>query len=455
MKPANMLHQMCHAVLAGTDIKALCKARGLPPQALSSRGILETLFLSPQGLTNVFESLDSNEIALFHLLKNSDASVGIEFFSRAYGGNHAYGTFNQRFQDCFAKVKQRLVRNGVLLFAEASQYSWEKKSKMERWQFALPVEFHEYLPTLLQSSRQFDGDGNWQPNVVRNRLIADLGRSRKKAGSEGFQIDAGELQLNGKRFEVAELAGWQQLGWRQAIQDGKKTGRKDPLSKPPEEAALCILSDLADGYWADTEQLTEPSHVFCGKKVNIDAVCEAGWKWGLLAKRQEDGKTWYRLAQEQTDVAPHHYLSADKGNCVTADLTKIPFQALEQIVVISDQRLGSTGDTLLLTPNFVKLGRASDGVLEADSVQWLVQQTQPFAEAHVSLTDRRGKTILHENLYIARVSDLSLKVAIKKALGNNLVSLKNDFIAFPRNLLYEVQRVVKKSGHVVKEVAAK
>jgi hypothetical protein len=33
--------------------------------------------------------------------------------------------------------------------------------------------------------------------------------------------------------------------------------------------------------------------------------------------------------------------------------------------------------------------------------------------------------------------------------------LKNDFIAFPRGLLADVERVVKKSGHVVKEVAAK
>jgi len=51
MKPADMLHQMCHLVLAGTDVKAVCKARGLPSQAASSRGVLETLFLSTQGLT--------------------------------------------------------------------------------------------------------------------------------------------------------------------------------------------------------------------------------------------------------------------------------------------------------------------------------------------------------------------------------------------------------------------
>ena len=83
---------------------------------------------------------------------------------------------------------------------------------------------------------------------------------------------------------------------------------------------------------------------------------------------------------------------------------------------------------------------------------FLAEHTQPFAEAFVKFSERRGKTILHENIAIARVSDLSLKVAIEKALGSNLVSLKNDFVAFPRGLLDDVRRVVKKSGHVVKEV---
>jgi hypothetical protein len=325
---------------------------------------------------------------------------------------------------------------------------------MERWRFALPAEFHEYLPPLLRSPRQFDGDGNWRPNVAREKLITDLGGSHKSSGNEEFRIEAGELRLNGKRFETAKLAEWQQSGWRQSIPDGKKSGRKDPHSKRPDEAALCILSELADGDWADAEQLALPLRVFCGKKVDIDAICHAGREWGLLAKRQAEGKTWYRLAPEPAHVAPHQYLKDHEDGCVTADLTVIPFEALEQIVAISDQRIGFAGHVLLLSPNFVKLGRVGDELLESEAVHWLIQQARLFAEAHVNLMDRRGKTILHENLYVARVSDLSLKVAIEKALGANLVALKNNFVAFPCGLLNDVQRSVKKSGHVVKEVAA-
>ena len=205
MKPSNMLHEMCHVGLAGTDVKALCKARELPPEATSSRGILETLFLSPQGLTNAFESLDSKEIALLQLLKDSKVPADVEFFSRIYGGGHSYGTYSQRFQNCFAKVKQRLIRTGVLLFAEAPQGTWEKKSKMERWRFALPAEFREYLPSLLRSPRQFDGDGRGdQPPQTRNTAAGETtvrrGIPRRASRARQAETGIGQGRFPGRGF---------------------------------------------------------------------------------------------------------------------------------------------------------------------------------------------------------------------------------------------------------------
>ncbi|HJN09791.1 MAG TPA: hypothetical protein QF564_13950 [Pirellulaceae bacterium] len=458
MKPSDMLHQMCHSLLAAADVKALCKVRGLASDAIKSPGILETLFLSSQGVSDVLTSLDPSEVTLLHLLRNSHAPVDISFFARAYDNKGSYGTFNQRFQGTFAKVKQRLIRGGVLLWAEGRQNFSAQQSKLERSRFTLPLEFHCHLPPLIASPREFDGSGNWKPNVARDKLLADLRRTRKKADNQVFHVEADELQLNGKRFEAAQLIELQQSGWAQAVQTGKKkTDFKDTDSKQPAAAALCILSELADGCWADAEQLADPLRIFCGKKVDGAVICEAGWEWGLLAKRKADGKLWYRPAPKQPHIAPHQYLSPrEQDDCVSVDLTEIPHDSLEQIVAISDQRLSPGGNgSLLLTPNFVKLGRADDNLLATEAVQWLVEHTQPFAEAYVALSERRGKTILHEGVTIARVSDLSLKVAIEKALGRNVVSLKNDFIAFPLGFLPDVQRVVKKSGHVVKEVAAK
>ena len=456
MRQSAMLKQMCGSVLADVDIRAMCKARGFPKDAVSSRGILETLFLSSQGLSDVFVSLDARELFLLHLLGRQDTPVNVEFFSRVYGGKTSRGTFTQRLGNCFTKVRQRLVRRGVLLMAEVSQHSRDKKSQMERRRFALPAEFRNHLPPLIPSPRKFDGDGKWKANFVREKLIADTDRRRATTENAVFQIKETELQLNGKCFASKDVAMSQRAGWRDAIDSQQKSARKEPHSMTPDEAAECALSELDHGEWANVDQLTELCHVFIGKKVAASVVCEAGWDCGLLAKRQADGVSWYRPAPESPRVPPREYFTPDgKGGWVTIDLTIIPFDVLEQVVAISDQQCGPRKGTLLVAPNFAKLGRADDGLLTTEAVQWLVEKTKPFADAFVKMEARRGKTILHDNLLVARITDLSLTVAIQKALGKNLVSLKQDFVAFPYESIDTVRRVVRKSGHVVKEVTAK
>ena len=59
MNQTEMLHQMCHEVLAEADVRAICKNRGLPNQAASSRPMLETLFLSDTGVAVAMRSARS------------------------------------------------------------------------------------------------------------------------------------------------------------------------------------------------------------------------------------------------------------------------------------------------------------------------------------------------------------------------------------------------------------
>jgi hypothetical protein len=145
-----MLHQMCHEVLAEADVKAICKNRGLPNQAASSRAMLEALFLSDTGVAGAMRTLDRMEIALLHLLGSQDKPVDVAFFSRldpAPKERWSYGTFTQRFQGVFSKVKDRLVRKGILLLALGPE-SLTKQTRMERWQFALPRQLARHLPPL-------------------------------------------------------------------------------------------------------------------------------------------------------------------------------------------------------------------------------------------------------------------------------------------------------------------
>ena len=111
MNQTEMLHQMCHEVLAEADVRAICKNRGLPNQAASSRSMLETLFLSDAGVAVAMHTLDRTEIALLHLLRSQDKPVDVAFFSRldpAQSERWSHGTFTQRFQGVFSRVKDRM-----------------------------------------------------------------------------------------------------------------------------------------------------------------------------------------------------------------------------------------------------------------------------------------------------------------------------------------------------------
>jgi hypothetical protein len=86
--------------------------------------------------------------------------------------------------------------------------------------------------------------------------------------------------------------------------------------------------------------------------------------------------------------------------------------------------------------------------------RWLRERHPAFRRTSETIELRRGKLIVHQNLLVARVSDLSLKVMLEKKFGEpgQLVSLSREFVAFPNGLLPEIKGWLKKSGHVVKSL---
>ena len=70
------------------------------------------------------------------------------------------------------------------------------------------------------------------------------------------------------------------------------------------------------------------------------SVCESGWRWGCLARQECDGKTWYRLAPPPptADAPPKQYLAIRGDGNVAMDLDAAGFEAIEPLVMISDQR---------------------------------------------------------------------------------------------------------------------
>jgi len=454
---SKMLQQMCVEVLTEAEVRAICKNRGLPDQAASSRPLFAALFISETGVPTALGTLQRTEFALLHLLRAQDKPVDITFFSRLdppKADRWSQRTFTQRYQGVFAKVKERLVRKGLLLLALEPE-TWTQKTNMERWRFALPAQFAPLLPPLIESTLRLSGDGDWRSDVAREKLKTAVGpEGAAEATNDTLAIINGELRLGGRPFRADRLWQWQKHRWQADTTQRKGRKADNPYTFQPAESVVHLLGSVEAGLWTDADALTVPLQIFCGFKVDSRAVCESGWRWGCLARQEADGKTWYRLVSPPApDAAPEQYLAVSGDGGLTVDLNAVPFEVLEKLVMISDQEPVPGGRPLLrLTPNLVKLGRVGEAIAALPVADWLHRNAPAFHQAIETVQQRRGKTIVHENLAVARVSDLTLKVALEKALGSRAVALGEDYLAFPREAVAEVKRLVVKMGHVVKEV---
>ena len=135
-------------------------------------------------------------------------------------------------------------------------------------------------------------------------------------------------------------------------------------------------------------------------------------------------------------------------------LKTIPFQVLEQLGRVANFQLEA--GSLRAAPDLIKVSHAPADTLQAAWFQWLQTAHPAFEATGKTCAARRGKLIVHDHLLIARVRDLSLKVLLEKKLGGpgRLVSLSQEYLAFPEELLAEIRPLLKKSGHVLKAIQA-
>ena len=275
MNQTEMLHQMCHEVLAEADVRAICKNRGLPNQAASSRHLLENLFLSDAGVAVALRTLDRTEIALLHLLRGHDKPVDVAFFSRLDPPKNerwSHGTFTQRFQGVFSRVKDRLVRRGILLLALGPE-TLPKKTNMERWQFALPVQFARHLPPLVESAKRLSGEGDWRRDVAREKLKTAVGQGADSVTkNDRVEIVNGELRWGGQPFRADRVVEWQKLHWQAETDPAKRRKEADPYTLPPAEAVLRILAGLDADLWSDADALAATP----GDLLRIPGRCRIG-----------------------------------------------------------------------------------------------------------------------------------------------------------------------------------
>lgn len=450
---------MCHTVLSVADLKAICKSRGFVGKEAASRAIFENFFLSDIGVEAALGSLTREEIVFLHLLKRTNKAVDLTLFERLYGSaksgtGYYYGTFSQRYKKTFKRVKESLVRKGVLLIAEALD-DWRASTKMEKWRFRFPTEFAEFLPPMIEPAT-FAARGDRQIKVLRGKLLQIVGERQRRSQLRDesvytLNVTDGELRMGEKGFSVERLLEWQRACWKAALL-GKIKRKKGEIA--PIAAVLYAFSQLGRNEWLLPEQLAVPFRIFTGKAGPFAAeqVCNSGWKWGVLARYAADGKSYYRLVDDLQgkSASPERYLQVEPADSVVVDLPVVPYEALEDLSQIATWQVRDS--CLSAFAHVVKIGNAPAAVRTGTLAVWLRENAPAFRTAMEKVRQRWGKQIVHENLLVARVKDLSLKVRIEKAFPDpqQVVFLPNDYIAFRCDLLAPIEAVVRKAGHVIK-----
>jgi len=462
-----MVNKMCHLELTAVDIKALCRSRGFTSREANSRNLLEGFFLSETGVANAINGLTRDEVILLHLMKLIPLTVDAAFFDRIYGAENRhkwrFGTFNQKYKDIFKQVKISLIRRGVILFAEEHE-TWGKNTKLERLRFKFPKEFHPFLPFPFGQARSIPGPGNFNQNVVKDKLMEILdchtSASETNGAKHSLSIKDGELRMGGKEFRAEYLVEWQRDIWDLALKEKsyKKAGQG---SVSPTKAATYAFSLLRPGEWILPDELSLLFKIFCYgmDQPDPEKVCQAGWKQGCLAKQTLAGNTYYALPEDHTDAEdqmdPGRFLKKTNDGTVIVDISTIPYASLEFLAWISNFNVA--GSQLTASPNSVKIGRVIMDIDQVPLTSWLRENASAFAGAISKIKKRWGKLVVHQNLLVARVRDLSLKVAIQKAFADSgkVIFLPDNFIAFPNDLTKKMEALVNKSGYVVKAIEAK
>lgn len=461
-----MLEKMCNIVLSESDVKAICKSRGFLVKEVTSRPILQNFLLSDIGVAEALKKLSDSEIILLHLLNSIDGVVDISFFRPLYDplSSNSWNsrTFTQVNQKTMQEVKQSLLRSGVLLMAEELK-NISNTPQMERWRFRFPGEFAKHLPSLFKEIRGFRKPGKLDETMMRNKLLEIIGKppslTSLKQDSDQMYLDNGQLYIGDKLFKSELLQKWQRTAWSNAIQiETVKSSNASVYFQTPIEAVLYALSSLGADEWLTPLELSPLLKIFCSPGVtDAERICQAGHDCGSLLKLTEAGIDYYRLPNVPTfsDMEPGRYLHSDSVGAPEINLQKIPLESLDFMAQIANLKLH--GQQLRISPNLAKMGRAMPSLPNHPLVEWLQENSRMFKDAVKLAAKRWGNLIIHQELLVAKIKDLSLKVLIRNTITDpeQLFFLSDDFIAFPSSQAATVEKLVNKAGHVIKWVNAK
>jgi len=439
---------MC-SELADVDLNAIRKSRGFSASETASRTSFADFFVTSIGVEENLAALTPEEVLTLRLLHET-GEVDVPFFERLYGAGNQYGTYTQRYKPTFDAIKKNFVRRGLIFMAQVKMRG--DTVQLERWRYAIPSEFAPYLPTL--PAVHNDQPGQVNDRTLRKKLLQLVGGPAIPNDPFPIGIKHGSLYLEDVPFTLATFGAWQTDAWQHALNAFKPSV---PASLSPTEAALKLLSAET---WTNAKAIAPALRIysFGTKAPPAEKLLQEGWELGLLSRLDIDSVPHYRLVPAHLPSgtnAPYPATlqwadTTSQASTVKVDLRRIPLHDLDMLNTLAHFEVEK--GNLYASPSLVKLGRATPPQRNSPLSRWLAENVPAFGRILETVNARWGKTLLHENLFIARVRDLGLRVQLERELKGNLVVLGDHFIAFPQDSRSRVEKVLKKTGFVIKAV---
>lgn len=458
-----------------SGIKELCKTRSFNRDLKSDQ--LEVLFATDQGVAQAFAFLSGAEKDfLCHLAVQSKNNKFLEVrdFASLYPDKvkKGYGyTYAAKYKDLFKTVKERFLRKGVLVLEE--NLSFGRESKLERTILGVLPAFRPVILENMNFHRNSTAVES-STNFFRDELKKILtGKEKEKGKGKGkgtksnpvLMLKNGKINFaSGNNLAPSTLNSRQRKVWSKNIDidydpKKKKSGKNEKEMTMIVDAVLNLLDLLGPGQWLsapDIRRIAGYALESLGKMhdANFKKICTEGWKAGLLWKIEEGPSVFYRPAPDQ------FHRDGVEGNVSPECLQ---FTSPEKITVNPEtvfpeetRKIGLFGNfvikngSLCIQPSFIDMARNFDKVGACPLLKVLCERSPSFDETFKKVKKKFGKIVIHDNISIFRIKDLSLLVNIEKKLSGKCVKLSDQFLAVPRNLVPDVNKVVVKAGYATR-----
>ncbi|MEM6317119.1 MAG: hypothetical protein AAF960_05575 [Bacteroidota bacterium] len=375
-------------------------------------------------------------------------------------------TFTQQYGTVLKKVQTNLFQKGLLIRFEDALGGG---SKAERQRFLFPDEFVSHLPSPFSDLRNSTEKGTTSDESIRKEIKTAITRSPSSSPS-GVSLTHRKLYFKKDLLSDISLKKLQLQQWAAANGAAILKTKYFDDGKTLADFVLHYLQQLPAEKWFSEKSVSQLLSTWDAPKkrneLDIDKKypsryepkkwCEAGWKTGFLEKCTIASKSYYRLATESTaEIKFEHHLTIEAQGTIQIDLTTIPLSLLLPLnQVATFQTTSATANSL--KPDLVNISSLPNEIWTHPLINWLQKNAPTFKEAFAQYKKKYGKEIIHQNLLVAKVTDLSLRVLIEKGLPKEgqLVVLSDEFIAFPPSVLPTIERIISKSGNVIKQVTA-